>query len=148
MPMDKTRYPANWTEIALEIKQAAQWRCKSCGKDCLRPDDNLGTFIERIRTQRVSECPVVAEFLEHPRRWLLTVAHLDQDPGNNDRRNLKALCSVCHLNHDRPFQAANHMTKLERTIGQLNLFDLRPPEPAGKGERSDRIQIPLRQEVG
>ncbi len=147
MPMDKARYPANWDEMALQIKQAAQWRCERCGKDCLRPNDDLGTFIERIRTQRVSECPIVAEFLAHPRRWLLTVAHLDQDPGNNVRSNLKALCSVCHLNHDRPFQAANHMAKLERVTGQLNLFDLREPELAGKGNQRDRIQIPLRQEV-
>lgn len=51
---------------------------------------------------------------------LLTVAHLDQNPRNNHPSNLKALCSVCHLNHDRPFRKANRKRKLER-LGQLAL---------------------------
>jgi hypothetical protein len=32
---------------------------------------------------------------------VLTVAHLDQDKGNNRFSNLAALCQRCHLNHDR-----------------------------------------------
>jgi hypothetical protein len=51
----------------------------------------------------------------------VTVAHLDQDPSNNDPDNLKALCSVCHLEHDRPFRVHNMMRKRERS-GQLHLL--------------------------
>ncbi|TPG72003.1 hypothetical protein [Hymenobacter nivis] len=32
---------------------------------------------------------------------ILTVAHLDQDPGHNRFHNLAALCQRCHLNYDR-----------------------------------------------
>lgn len=56
-----------------------------------------------------------------PRRYTLTVAHLDQIPTNNDPSNLMALCSVCHLQHDRPYQRANRLLYQE-LVGQLNLF--------------------------
>ena len=32
---------------------------------------------------------------------VLTIAHLDQNPANNERSNLRALCQRCHLIHDR-----------------------------------------------
>lgn len=31
---------------------------------------------------------------------VLTTAHLDRNPANNDRSNLAALCQRCHLRHD------------------------------------------------
>jgi hypothetical protein len=34
-----------------------------------------------------------AEVPLYPQRFCLTVAHLDQDPGNNDPANLRALCA-------------------------------------------------------
>jgi len=34
-------------------------------------------------------------------RFTLTTAHLDHNPANCQSENLKALCSVCHLNLDR-----------------------------------------------
>lgn len=30
MPMDRSRYPANWEAIALEIKTSANWHCDHC----------------------------------------------------------------------------------------------------------------------
>jgi hypothetical protein len=52
-------------------------------------------------------------FGEYPHivRIILTVAHLDQNPANNDESNLAALCQRCHLNHDRPF----NMPKIKAT---------------------------------
>jgi hypothetical protein len=32
---------------------------------------------------------------------VFATAHLDQDTGINDARNLAALCQHCHLAHDR-----------------------------------------------
>jgi len=142
MPMDLSRYPSNWADIALSVKRAAGWCCEDCGRPCRRPGQRWLDFAQEIWESGWQDD------LDSPSRFVLTTAHLDQDPGNNDRNNLRALCSVCHLNYDRQFQVFNHMAKLERNTGQLNLFDLRPPEPAGKGRRLDRIQIPLRQEVG
>jgi hypothetical protein len=57
----------------------------------------------------------------HHGRFILTVAHMDQNPGNNAPENLAALCAPCHLKHDRPFRQFNRMAKRERR-GQLNLF--------------------------
>lgn len=38
---------------------------------------------------------------------ILTIAHLDQDPANNDDENLAALCQRCHNRHDAPHRARN-----------------------------------------
>ena len=38
---------------------------------------------------------------------VLTIAHLDQDPTNNDDDNLAALCQRCHNRHDAPHRARN-----------------------------------------
>lgn len=35
---------------------------------------------------------------------VLTVAHLDQDPTNNDLSNLRAMCQRCHNRMDAPYR--------------------------------------------
>ena len=40
-------------------------------------------------------------------RVVLTIAHLDHDPANNDPDNLRALCQMCHNTHDRPTRLIN-----------------------------------------
>ncbi len=82
MPINTSRYPANWAEIALEVKDSANWRCKHCGKECLTPN----------QSKRV--------YAQDPRKWgqnTLTVHHIDHDRSNNERSNLIALCAPCHL---------------------------------------------------
>jgi len=120
MPMERDRYPRQWRKIARAYKTLREWRCEDCGRECRCPTEDFSDFIERIRTARMSECPVVAEFFEAPTRFVLTVAHLNQDPGDNRMANLRALCSVCHLRYDAPFREANRMAKRERH-GQLTL---------------------------
>ncbi len=67
--MKKQRcYPANWDQIAAEIKLRAGWRCEACGY----PHDL-------------------------PTGHVLTVHHLDGDPANCAYTNLVALCQRCHL---------------------------------------------------
>jgi len=61
-------YPANWPEIALEIKCAAGWRCERCGHE-----HDIGSG------------------------HVLTVHHLDGDKANCAAWNLAALCQRCHL---------------------------------------------------
>ncbi|WP_071789029.1 hypothetical protein [Leptolyngbya sp. Heron Island J] len=64
-----------------------------------------------------------SEVRAHPQRWTLTVAHLDHEPQNCDRDNLRALCSVCHLSYDNTPTARflKKQASLERK-GQLTLF--------------------------
>lgn len=63
-----TSYPANWKEIASQIKDLAGWKCEQCG----HPHDI-------------------------PAGYMLTVHHLDLDKANCDYTNLVALCQRCHL---------------------------------------------------
>lgn len=65
-------------------------------------------------------------YIEKRGRFILTVAHLDHNPANCDRQNLKALCSVCHLRNDH----SHHLKNASRTRflkkqvdGQLSLFE-------------------------
>lgn len=88
MPMEKHRYPAEWKQIALEIKEAANWRCAECGMQCRRPGEPFDT---------------------HKRT--LTVHHINHTPEDCRRENLVALCSGCHLRADAAFHAAHRKAK-------------------------------------
>lgn len=78
MPMKRELYPKNWKEIAAAKKEAAGWKCESCGKQCRKPGEKFDT---------------------HART--LTVHHIDGDPGNCRPENLAALCAGCHLKAHR-----------------------------------------------
>lgn len=82
MPMQRERYPDKWEEIALAVKEDADWTCQACGKQCRRPDEAFDT---------------------HART--LTVAHLNHTPEDCRRENLRALCAPCHLRYDAPEKA-------------------------------------------
>jgi hypothetical protein len=66
--MVRSRYPANWEDIAATVKTAAGWECKECG------------HAHDTRSDHV-----------------LTVHHQDGNPMNNNLDNLVALCQRCHL---------------------------------------------------
>ncbi len=98
MPIDLKRYPDNWNELALSVKEAAGWRCEGCGKQCYRPGERPENL---IRSQWMAN--------------ILQVHHRDYDPTNNSPSNLLPLCSVCHLNvHKSKYSSFSE--------GQLSLF--------------------------
>jgi glyoxylase-like metal-dependent hydrolase (beta-lactamase superfamily II) len=41
----------------------------------------------------------------YPVKVVLTIAHLDHDPGNNAIENTPALCQLCHNRHDAKHRA-------------------------------------------
>lgn len=82
MPVDWSKYPKNWKEIAMRIKDGVDWACQECGKQCRRPGEPFDTH-----------------------RRTLTVSHQDHDTTNNEDDNLKALCAPCHLQYDRHHHA-------------------------------------------
>ena len=110
----RERYPADWDQIALAVKQQAGWRCEHCGKACKRQDEDWPQFYQRMGWRPQEE--------KKRGRYILTVSHQDQDPQNCDRANLKALCSVCHLNYDRSFRPTQRRLKAE-WHGQLRIDD-------------------------
>jgi len=131
MPMNRALYPGNWKEIAAERKAAAGYKCEECGAPS-------GEWIVRHLTDRMKYLTIAdeEEMYWHAEEYedkevlvQLGVAHLDQNPGNNDLSNLRVLCRRCHLVYDLPF----HIEKAKRTrlnkkdqakimAGQLRLF--------------------------
>ncbi|NEP59023.1 MAG: hypothetical protein F6K31_18705 [Symploca sp. SIO2G7] len=128
MPMIRDLYPANWDEIALQIKTEANWCCAECGRPCRQPGESPEDAIARIERSnhpKVSELWDVVEDAEPVARlgrFKLTVAHLDHEPGNCDRNNLKALCAPCHGTYDLKQMGRKRVLKAERA-GQLRIDD-------------------------
>lgn len=93
-PEQRGLYPADWKRISMSIRRdRARWTCESI------PDGE--------RCFAVSGLP-------HPitgARVVLTVAHLDHDPTNNDPANLRALCQRCHNRYDAPMRAAGRKAR-------------------------------------
>lgn len=112
IPMDYSRYPENWKEISLSIRERDGWKCKWCDAANGKPNPATGSKV------------------------VLTVAHLgvdhlDGSPGDKTDKmdvrpeNLAALCQKCHLNFDRDEHIANAArTRRKKKIraGQLELF--------------------------
>jgi hypothetical protein len=115
MPMDRKLYPPNWGAIARDLKTEVDWRCECCGRACLRPGELPQEFMTRIcTTDNLATCPVVAEYRAFPRRFLLTVAHLNHIPADCGRDNLKALCAPCHCRYDLKQMGRKRWLKRER----------------------------------
>jgi hypothetical protein len=112
MPSDKILYADNWNQIAQEQKEAAGWICQNCGRACRKTGESWENFQRRLNWTPAED--------DKPGQYVLTVAHLDQKPHNNELSNLKALCTVCHLRHDTPYRQLNRYAKRERW-GQLRL---------------------------
>ena len=130
--MNRGLYPKNWEQMAFEIKQAAKWTCEGCGRPCIRPDESIAKFVERITT----EMPIwlVDNPAAHPRRFLLSVAHLDHLPQNCDRANLRAWCCPCHGRYDLGQMPLKKHLKAERE-GQLSLSAISPADAASSVRR-------------
>lgn len=76
-PENQHRYPADWKDIRRKILERAGKRCEFCGAENHKSNPVTGS------------------------RVVLTIAHLDQQPENNNPDNLRALCQKCHLGYDR-----------------------------------------------
>ena len=118
MPIDRTRYRPDWDAFSHSLKCAANWTCQQCGKVCRHKGEAVEAFANRLFQ---SKSPACLEAIQHPQRYCLTVAHLDQNPGNDAPDNVLALCAPCHLNYDRAHLVSNAYAKRERG-GQLNLL--------------------------
>lgn len=57
---------------------------------------------------------------------VLTTAHMDQDVGNNDDVNLRALCQRCHNNWDARYRQINASVTRHGKKGQPDLFACSP----------------------
>ena len=86
MPMDRTKYPDNWDEIASSVKDASGWKCEKCKLQCRFPGEKFDT---------------------HKRT--LTVAHINHVESDCRPENLVALCPKCHLWYDEVRKAMQRL---------------------------------------
>jgi hypothetical protein len=87
-PENTARYPADWPAISLAVKQEAGWRCEG------------SPVYPECRASNGHPHPVTGSTV------VLTVGHLDHNPENCERANLRAWCQRCHNTYDRPHRAA------------------------------------------
>lgn len=97
-PENKKLYPKNWKQIRNDILKRANNKCEFCGVDNYAEGyrDKNGNFIKSEGIQQEADILDGEKII----RIVLTIAHLDHNPQNNDYNNLKALCQRCHLRHD------------------------------------------------
>ena len=79
----KKLYPDNWKDISWQIRYEAAFKCEICDAENKQNHPITGSKV------------------------VLTVHHLDYNPGNNDRKNLIALCQRCHNRIDKHFRKEN-----------------------------------------
>lgn len=77
MPVDWSKYPDDWEDIAKHVKEQAGWKCEKCDLQCYFPGEKH----------------------ENTRRTL-TVAHINHIEMDCTNENLVALCPKCHLQYD------------------------------------------------
>ena len=101
-PEERHRYPLNWPEISLRMRELAGWCCEGSP---VYPD---------CRAESIKPHPVTGSTV------VLTVAHLDHMPENNDPTNLRVWCQRCHLTYD----ARQHRkTRAKRVHAEANTRD-------------------------
>ena len=119
-PEHRARYPANWGEIRASILERAQGSCEWCGV----PNSvwrNRGTGAWTRNPEQVDAWAIDGDRVT---KIVLTIAHLDHQPENNEPANLRALCQRCHLDWDRDHHAESAArTRCQRRerAGQIGL---------------------------
>ena len=116
MPIKKSLrffYPIDWKELSREIRFGrAKGKCEACkrphGKLIVQVDGywwdaDAGLWRDE-RGRRRAVFPAL-DRIKMKTIWLST-AHLDNNPGNNTWKNLKALCPRCHLAQDKQHHLA------------------------------------------
>ena len=136
-PENVARYPKDWPQISLRVRNEAGNKCEWCGV----PNGQLGG-----RLPGGTWCPAAG--WDHPAdrpaeggtfachlpnkngcimlrivRIVLTVAHLDHRPENCDPANLKALCQRCHNLYDAPKRRAGIVERARAALGIDDLFE-------------------------
>lgn len=104
-PENKRLYPLDWKQIRRDILERAGDKCEFCGvkNHAMGFRDADGNF-NKLNTSNYGD----AEYPTGNGIYIvLTIAHLDHDPTNNDPANLRALCQRCHNRYDAKHRQAN-----------------------------------------
>ena len=115
MPISKENralYPPEWrTVIRPAILERAGHCCEFCSvaNYAYGARDLEGTWHDEDAIHHMNSDAGEMAFGEFPNmiKIVLTIAHLDHNPQNNDYSNLRALCQKCHNRHDAAHRSAN-----------------------------------------
>ena len=119
-PENRDRYPDDWQEISRRVRfERAEGRCE-CTGECGRRH----TY-DRCMARHGEAHPVTDSIV------VLTVAHMDHTPENNDDANLRAMCQRCHNSYDSASRAEGVKRRAREAIeeaGQGVLFEPLDPD--------------------
>ena len=126
---EKARYPADWKAISAAVRADAGNECEQCGAPngetvfrsqnedygfkavyAVVPAESVGAHVFSAEDGECLAVRLVDDLIREqwkPARIILTVAHLDHQPENCARTNLRAWCQRCHLRYDAKHHAAN-----------------------------------------
>ena len=105
-PENKARYPKDWKQISLRIRERAGWRC-----------EYVDANEYRCRAVQGEPHPITLS------RVVLTVAHLDHQPENCDEGNLLAMCQRCHNAYDAPMRRAGIKARFKASLAHGDLLE-------------------------
>ena len=122
-------YPIDWPQLSHWVRFI---RARGHCEQCCRPHGNMILCVpdgcwrdpkSGIWRDGHGKATTFPNQVAHYTNVALAAAHLDHDPSNNRRSNLRALCQRCHMRHDRPHHAAQRwLTYRKRwAIGDLFL---------------------------
>lgn len=130
MPIDRKKYHPKWSLISNLVRfRRAGNRCEECGllnysvgywldrvwhppQEGQLPANGFASFKEAVAWRDAYNDEIGELYDPYTRKVcivILTVSHLDHDITNNVFSNLKAVCQVCHLSHDRRDNAQRRM---------------------------------------
>ena len=118
MSIDYSQYPHDWLSVIrpLILRRAGENKDKRIEARCELCNVENNSYRQNFKGEA-----------HEPTKIVLTIAHLDQDPLNNDPDNLAALCQRCHLKWDRPFNLIKSTYSRNETRRQTLLpFDQQP----------------------
>ena len=104
-PENKARYPENWDAISFTLRREAGFICQGS------PD------YPDCRAEQGKPHPVTGS------KVVLTVGHLNHQPEDCRRENMRVWCQRCHLNYDRDHHAANAAETRRNKKAIRDLFD-------------------------
>ena len=118
MPIRKSergRYPKHWKKIREDVIARSGGRCEcrgECGRKHVWNGDDRCCEVNGALASWRSDRDVVV---------ILTTAHLDHTPENNDLANLRHFCQRCHNRYDAPHRTKTRAKTRDEKLGPMML---------------------------
>jgi hypothetical protein len=149
MPIDYSKYPANWKteirparmaiagEVRVDGKVVTQAKCERCNavnhslvcrgtwndKPVWQNDD--GQIYNSDTGEYMGDSYVGDVWTDEKRplvKIVLTIAHVEHDLTKNELEDLRAWCQRCHNHHDKEHRNNNRRETIKKKKGQMELL--------------------------